>query len=297
VLMSHWFDLTKKPNGGEVDPEPPRTTTGIVESLVNIPVEEVFPSPFARIALYSDPLGVGSDRFRHLRIYLRELWNSGCLKSLLITSPLPQDGKSTIALNLASVLAEGGKFRVLLIEADLHHPSLTKHLGLQTRRGLTDCLQSNVNPLSVVRRLSPLNWYLLSAGTSVESPGELLQTGAWSSLLQKLQSRFDWILIDSPPVMPVTDALILARQATATLLVAKADRTPQEALEKTIALLGKQRILGVVLNGVDGLERLYSQYGYYGYPKTASRSGDTALPSAIRSMLRRNSKLSILGPK
>lgn len=292
--MSHWFDLTKKPNGVDVEAEPPRTT-GVIESLANIPEEEVFPSPFARIVLHSDPLGIASDRFRQLRIYLRELWNAGCLKSLLITSPLPQDGKSTIALNLASVLAEGGKFRVLLIEADLHHPSLTKQLGLEPRRGVTDCLHTNLNPLTVVRRLSPLNWYLLSAGTSVENPAELLQTGAWGNLLQKLQPRFDWILIDSPPVMPATDALILARHATATLLVAKADRTPQECLERTIALLGKQRILGVVLNGVDGLERLYSQYhGYYGYPRTAARSGEIAVPSAIRSILRRNSKLSLL---
>ena len=82
-------------------------------------------------------------------------------------------------------------------------------------------------------------------------------------MIQKLSTHFDWILIDSPPLTPLTDALSLARHANATLLVAREGRTPREALEKSIALLGRQRVLGIVLNGVAGLDSLYS--GYYGF--------------------------------
>lgn len=288
--MSHWFESPKKLSGPGGESEAPRAPINL-ERLDHIAQEEVSLQHANRIVLHSDPRSVGADRFRFLRLSLRELWNTGTLKSLLITSPLPQDGKSTVALNLATVLAEGGRRKVLLIEADLHHPSLTAQLGLKTRFGLTDCLCSNLNPTSALRRLSPLNWYLLSAGTSVSNPTELLQTAATANLLQKLNSYFDWILIDAPPVIPVTDALSIARQTNATLLVARADRTSQEALEKTIALIGKQRILGVVLNGVDGLERLYSgYYDYYGYtnkggprtPIAATKLRELATTQSIR---------------
>jgi polysaccharide biosynthesis transport protein len=268
--MSQWFESPKKLSSAGLESETPRAAVGL-ELLATVAQEEVFPQPDARIVLYSDPASVGADRFRFLRIHLRELWSAGRLKSLLITSPLPQDGKSTVALNLATALAEGGKYRVLLIEADLHHPSITKQLGLEPRRGLTDCLSTSLNPISALRRLSPLNWYLLSAGTTVANPAELLQTAALPNLLQKLQAHFDWILIDAPPVLPATDAISLARQTTATLLVAKAHHTSQVEIEKTIAMVGKHRVLGVVLNGVDGLERLYSgYYGYYARPNSGS---------------------------
>jgi capsular exopolysaccharide synthesis family protein len=239
--------------------------------LQQVPTEEVQVSPGSRIIVHTDPRSPGADRFRFLRMCLRELWNAGKLKTLLITSPLPQDGKSTIALNLATALAEEGKRKVLLIEADLHRPTLTEQLGLDVREGLADCLEGSLNPFSALRRLEPLNWYLLPAGEPRSNPTELLQTEALADMLQNLSPHFDWILIDSPPVIPITDALSLARHANATLLVAREGRTPSDAIEKAIAVLGRQRILGIVLNAVERLDRLYS--GYYGYGGYSGNSG------------------------
>jgi capsular exopolysaccharide synthesis family protein len=241
-----------------------------------IPAEEVQVSPGSRIIVHTDPRSPGADRFRFLRMCLRELWKAGKLKTLLITSPLPQDGKSTIALNLATTLAEEGKRSVLLIEADLHRPTLTEQLGLDVREGLADCLEGRLNPFLALRRLEPLNWYLLPAGEPRSNPTELLQTEAFASMLQKLSPLFDWILIDSPPVIPITDALSLARQANATLLVAREGRTPGDAIEKAIAVIGRQRILGIVLNAVEGLDRLYS--GYYGYSGYSGNGGAKTIP-------------------
>ena len=113
--------------------------------------EEVHVHPGSRIVLHTDPLSPGADRFRFLRMCLRELWSAGKLRSLLITSALPLDGKSTIALNLATALAEGGKRSVLLLEADLHKPSLNEQLGLKARPGLTELLKRRL------RRTAPLH--------------------------------------------------------------------------------------------------------------------------------------------
>jgi capsular exopolysaccharide synthesis family protein len=252
--------------------------------LDQVCTEEVHLHDGVRIVLHSNPLSPGADRFRYLRMCLRELSHTGKLKTLLITSPLPQDGKSTITLNLATAMAEGGKRSVLVIEADLHHPTLTEQLSLEMRPGLAECLSDGMDPLPALRRLEPLGWYLLPAGHPHENPTELLQGDAIGKVMQKLAQHFDWILIDSPPVVPLTDSLSLARQANATLLVAREGCTPDDAIEKSIALLGRQRVLGVVLNCVDGLERLYS--GYYGYsqrayPKsiTVAKPRPAALPS------------------
>ena len=112
------------------------------------------------------------------------------------------------------MLAEQGKRNVLLIEADLHHPTLTEQLGIEQRAGLAECLEHGLNPASVLRRLEPLAWYLMPAGKPHCNPTELLQTEALAGVLQGLAHNFDWILIDSPPVIPLTDALSLARRPT-----------------------------------------------------------------------------------
>jgi capsular exopolysaccharide synthesis family protein len=238
--------------------------------FLNIPVEEVHINPASRIVSYTDPSSPGADRFRFLRMRLRELWNTKNLRTLLITSPLPEDGKSTIALNLATALAEGGKRSVLLIEADLHRSPLTGHLGLKVGPGLGECLERGLNPLSAVRRLEPLGWYSLTAGQARRNPTDLLQGDALSVVRQKLSPHFDWILIDSPPVIPLTDALSLGRQANGSLLVARAGRTPSEAIEKAIELLGRQHVLGIVLNRVEEISRLYS--GCYPYSGNSNGS-------------------------
>ena len=231
--------------------------------LQQIPVEGVHIDYATRMIFHTDPSSPAADRFRFLRMRLRELWNTK-LRTLLITSPLPEDGKSTIALNLATALAEGGKRSVLLIEADLYRAPLTQQLKLKSRPGLAECLEGGLKPISAVRRLEPLGWYLLVAGQPRGNPTDLLQGDALSVVLRELSLHFDWILIDSPPVIPLTDALSLGRQASGALLVARAGRTPREGIERAITLLGRQNVLGIVLNGVEELDQAYS--GYYESP-------------------------------
>ena len=285
TALNHFLDPPKKlPEPASDCSLPVEAASEHIEKateLDHLPMEEVQVHPGSRIVMHTDPRSAGADRFRFLRMCLRELWTAGKLKTIQITSPLAQDGKSTIALNLATALAEGGKRNVLLIEADLHRPTLTEQLGIERRAGLADCLESGLRPASALRRLEPLGWYLLPAGEPRSDPTELLQTEAFAGVLQDLSEKFDWILIDSPPVIPLTDALSIARQANATLLVAREGRTPQEALEKAIAVVGRQRVLGIVLNAVEGLDRMYS--GYYGYSGSAAKPAQQVKPIVSRS--------------
>jgi capsular exopolysaccharide synthesis family protein len=275
--MSDFWDITaklkelraKSAPGSEPPPGPAYKDVG----AQRIPVESVQVEPASRLITFIDPYSPGADRFRLLRLKLQELWNTGKLKTLLITSALPQEGKSTVALNLATSLAQGGK-RVLLVEADLYSPSIAQKLGLQHKPGLVECLELGWNPWSTIRQLEPLGFFFISAGTISKAPMEL-QADAVEDILQKLVDQFDWILIDAPPVMPLTDAMILARQTDATLLVARNGRTPREAIAKAISYVGRQRVLGIVLNGIEGLEQLYSRYhGYY-----ANRGGVSTQPA------------------
>lgn len=236
--------------------------------LKRVPVVEARIDSGARIVIHTDPRSPGADRFRFLRMGLRELWKTASLRRLLITSPLPGDGKSTVAINLATALAEHGKRSVLLIEGDLYHPTLSEMIGIPAQSGLAGCLEDNLNPLEAISRVEPLNWYILPAGAPRSNPTELLQSEAVSGVMQKLSSFFDWILIDSPPVVPLSDASLLVRQTDASLLVVRAGSTPRESVEEALTLLGPKHALGIILNAAEGLNRIYSKYyGYYGNKK------------------------------
>ena len=223
--------------------------------------EEVHVKHFGRVVFHTEPAGAAADRFRLLRMRLRDCWAAGKLKSVLITSPLPGEGKSTTALNLATALAEERTRTVLLVDGDLHRGSLNNQLGLDPHVGLAECLQSRLNPLSAIRRVEPFGWYFLSSGQlSVGSPTELLQPQELSTLFQKLSSQFDWIVVDSPPVLPLSDAVAYRQHVDGSLLVARAGSTSEKAVEDAIALLGRRHIIGLVLNGIEKLQHPYSAY-------------------------------------
>jgi len=271
--MSHLRNLFHKPPG----PQPISSAAplaAVAEKIVTsasvatatpvlpeFPVEQAQVRPENRLVYYADPRSPAADRYRLLRMKLKTFWTAGKLKKLLITSPLAHDGKSTVVLNLATALAERGKRTVLVVEADLHHASLAEILRLKPWVGLADCLSDDATPpLSAIRRIEPLGWYLLPAGEPRKNATELLQT--LGPVMEQLSPYFDWILIDSPPVIPLTDPISLLQHADASLLVVRAGRTPREAVEQTIELIGKKNTIGIVLNGMEARDHLY--YQYYG---------------------------------
>jgi len=258
--MSRLFDLMHKP-------EPPT----VCDEIHDVPVEYAEILPEARLVFHTDSRSPAADRYRFLRMRLRELAASAKLKTLLVTSPLPHDGKSTVCLNLATALAEGGNKSVLLMEADLHQPVLSAKLRLKTWPGLADCLEGKIDLTLGIRRVDPLNWYLLPAGGSRGNASELLQTAALTGVMNKVVPQFDWIIVDSPPALALSDATSLTRHADATLLVVRADQTAREAVDETVAIIGRKRLIGVVLNGVNSFDGSYSKY-YKSYARYYSHN-------------------------
>ena len=269
--MSHVRNLFSRPSGlshipAEASgPAGPENIISLVNTapaaapLPEFPIEEARLSPASRLVYYDDPRSPAADRFRLLRMRLKEFWTAGKLKKLLVTGPLAHTGKTTVLLNLATALAERGKRTVLVLEADLHHSGIANILRLRPWAGLGECLvDDTIAPLSAIRRIEPLGWHLLPAGEPTSrNPTELLQSPAFGQIMQRLAPCFDWILIDSPPVIPLTDPLSLQSHADGTLLVVRAGETPREAVEQTMTLLGKPKILGVVLNAVETSDHLY----------------------------------------
>jgi receptor protein-tyrosine kinase len=232
--------------------------------LSNAPVVDARITPETRIVVATDLSSPGADRFRFLRMRLRELRSAGNVRTVLVTSAMPQDGKSTVAMNLATVLADGGKSSVLLIEGDLHRPSVAAALGITPGRGLAECVETGVNPMSVIQKVAPLGWYLLQAGSTRENPTALLQDEALGTVMDTVRHHFDWTVIDTPPLAVLTDALLLGRYADTSLMVVRANATPKPAINEALARLGTSHVFGIIVNGESELNEAASRYaGYY----------------------------------
>ncbi|HTV55453.1 MAG TPA: CpsD/CapB family tyrosine-protein kinase [Terriglobia bacterium] len=263
--MSHIFEALRKSEGSLLDETlaGPETFFEVLErreDLRSVPAEQVEIKPETRLVVWENPRSLWADRFRILRMHLQKLRNAGKLKTLLLTSPSPQDGKSTVALNLATTLVGREKSKILLLEADLRCPSLTSRFGLKPWPGLAECLDSDTDPIRSVRRIDPLGFFLLPAGSPARNPTELLQLDRLTQVIGTLSACFDFILVDCPPTSPVADTLALKSRADASLLVVRAGKTSRESVEESIRLLGKSHVLGIVLNGLVGLEKEYSDY-------------------------------------
>jgi Mrp family chromosome partitioning ATPase len=278
-------DRVLKPEIVTKDDVPSGSPEDFLQALERV---DVYPSvgtevspvpPESRVVVYYDPKSAGADRFRLAQMRLKSIQAARKLKSLLITSPLPGEGKSTVALNLATVLCENGKVPVLLLESDVHRPALVKRLDLKPWPGLTECYKRGDDAMLAIRRIAPLGFYLLPAGQPIEDSVSLLQSNFTSQLIKgRLSSSFSWILIDSPPTTPVADILALIAQVDGALLVARAGETPREAIEESARNLGRDHVLGIILNGVEGLNRIYSKY--YGY----GRSEAPAKPAKLKTI-------------
>ena len=207
----------------------------------------------------SDPQLV--EQFRRLAATLHHAHQTNNLRSLIVTSAAPGDGKTLTAVNLALVLAESYGYRVLLIDADLRRPSIPSIVDLGGGSGLSEVLRApSEQKLALVPITSRLA--LLPAGQPIANSIEALTSPRMRQILNEANSRFDWVIVDSPPVGPTTDARLLAQMVGGTLFVVHAERTQCPDVQKGIEALGREQILGVVLNGAARVSGV--SYEYYG---------------------------------
>jgi protein-tyrosine kinase len=212
----------------------------------------------------------GTEEFRTLRSRLYQIREKMPLKRVLVTSALPKEGKSFVSANLAQVLVRQAGRRVLVIDADLRSPGLHRHLGASSTPGLSDYLMGESDEFAVLQRGPMENLFFVPAGRVVPSAPELLASGRLKLFLQRVEPLFDWIIVDSPPVIPVSDSTILAGLCDGVLLVVRSNATPSDLARKAREEFQDKMLLGVVLNGAPAHTR--SEYYYYYGEAQASRS-------------------------
>lgn len=229
------------------------------------PLTSVFHNP--------NTMNGASERFRTLRSRLYHVAATRTLRRLLVTSGVAAEGKTFVATNLAQSIVQQPDRRVLLIDADLRLPRLHLAFDAPRRPGLTEYLRGEADEFQVIQKGAEGNLCLLCAGGEVEKPSELLLSDKLKDLLDKLTPLFDWIIMDSPPVLPVHDAKDLARLTDGVLLVLRAGSTHADAAEKAAAEFRGKNLLGFVLNQV----KQDHSYGEYYHPY---RSGTRIVPVA-----------------
>jgi protein-tyrosine kinase len=206
---------------------------------------------------------VGAERFRTLRSRLYQIAGAQQLKKLLITSSVPAEGKTFVAANLAQSIVRQPDRRVLLIDADLRASRLHQTLGAPSGPGLSDYLSGEVDEYAIIQNGLEGNLCFIPGGHQVTNPSELLLRDRMKTLLDRMAEVFDWIIIDSPPALPVHDASMLADQCDGVLFVVRAGSTDSEIAQRVAAEFRDKNLLGVVLNRVDSADT-YSSYYYYG---------------------------------
>jgi capsular exopolysaccharide synthesis family protein len=202
-----------------------------------------------------------AEAFRLLGVRLRHLRMARELKSLLITSSVPQEGKSLVAANLACTLASRAQQKVLLLEGDVRRPSLAQLFGLPTVPGLCNYLKSECSVIKSIYRLEGPGFWILPAGDKAGSPPELIQSPQLPALMQKLNSWFDWIVIDSPPVLPFADTSVWTRLTNGVLFVARRGTSEKRKLQKALEALDQNKLIGALLNSSNGTAD--GDYNYY----------------------------------
>lgn len=233
------------------------------------------------------PQSPRAESFRQLRTNLQFANVSGEAKSILVTSSLPGEGKSTTATNLAIALAQAGQ-SVCLVDADLRRPMINDYLGLDRSAGLTTALVGVAEVNDLLQPWGSDNLYILTSGQIPPNPSELLGSSLMKELLVRLESVFDVVIVDAPPLLPVTDAAVLSQHVGGVLLVVGAQKLRRQDLEKSLGALELvgSNVLGVVLNRAPSKGPDAYQYGYYSYddagaPAVSPVQSDTRAPSTF----------------
>jgi len=216
-----------------------------------------------------------AEQFRTLRTRLYQLRSSQSLRTVLVTSAVAGEGKTFVTSNLGQAIVHQPDRRALIIDADLRCARLHLPLGAPTAPGLTDYLRGEADEMAIIQHGVEGNLCFIPGGNEVSNPSELLSNGRLKKLLDHLTPVFDWVILDSPPCVPVADASIIAALCDGVVLVVRAGSTPTRVAQRACQEL-QGKIVGVVLNAIDEFHANGSHYyqadGYgYGKGKTASK--------------------------
>jgi len=227
------------------------------------------PDPRLSVFEGNDDKQLGAERFRTLRSRLYQIAGTRPLRRVMVTSSVPAEGKTFVAANLAQSIVRQPDRKVLLIDADLRASRLHQVLGAPRFPGLSDYLRGDADEFQAVQKGSDANLCFIPGGREVSNPSELLMNDRLKRLLELMTPLFDWIVLDTPPTLPVHDASMMADLCDGVLFVVRAGMTDHQMAAKATGEFQDRNLLGVVLNRVeDGAG--YGGY-YYGYPTESDK--------------------------
>jgi capsular exopolysaccharide synthesis family protein len=218
----------------------------------------------AGIVVADNPTSVVSEQYRTIRTNIQFSMIDGGLETLLITSATPSSGKTTTATNLAAAFASEG-IRVLVVATDMRKPTMHKIFNVQNTRGLTTLLlDSSLEVKDVARRSYVNNLYYINSGPIPPNPAELINSNRMNNLIEEMKAEFDLVIFDSPPLLAVTDAQILATKVDGTIIVIPQGEVTKDELDDAADMLKnvKANVLGTVMNKIDIESDSYYYYNY-----------------------------------
>ena len=238
--------------------------------LGDIPLVKAAKDTLGYLSLETDPHGRHAEAIRRLRTNMLFVDVTTGGHSFVITSSVPGEGKTTTTVNLALAMADAGS-NVLLIDGDLRNPSVARTMGLDGSFGLTTLLLGHAEPADVIQRWRDTTLHVLPAGAIPPNPSELLGSEPMEQLFGKLSHEFDFILVDSPPVVPVIDAVLINKLTHGLIMVVGADKTKKRDLASAVQSLEtvEAPVAGFALNLVPSASSTTHKYGYYGYNRDA----------------------------
>jgi capsular exopolysaccharide synthesis family protein len=251
--------------------DPRLRSTEEIKAVLGMPILGMVPRMPENLApavrgqkLLLDPGSEAAEAYRALRTAIKFGVPEGRAKTILITSPSPADGKTTVASNLAIALAQVGK-RVLLLDADLRHPKQHETFGIENHSGLGDVLAHDLTPPEVTHKTVVPNLELMPAGPTPENPADLLNSPRFHEVMESLMDRYDHVIVDTPPVLAVTDSRIIAASCDVSVLVLRADRADRKMCEMSrdgLVSVGAN-LVGLVMNFVPAGSGVYSASSAY----------------------------------
>jgi capsular exopolysaccharide synthesis family protein len=221
----------------------------------------------SRVVTLTESNSLGAEKFRLLRARLRNLRERRQLQKLVITSAVPNEGKTLVAMNLAVCLAKHTNEKILLLEGDLRKPMLGEHLSIKALPGIGEWALADQPVSKFIYRFDDLQLWILPAGSAPENSVSILQSSRFLELYNQLSICFDWIIIDAPPLLPMADVSFWSRQADGLLLVVREGKTPKSILQKGLETLDHPKVIGVVLNDSHQVDSSYYHHYYYGKKK------------------------------
>ena len=200
-----------------------------------------------------NPTSYEAEQYRVLRHVVETLRKGANLRVVAVTSPGVGDGKTTTSINLAGALAQSPDARVLLADMDFRRPSVARELGLgPSKRGFVDAvLEGSLTLEDILKNLPNFNLSILPAGRAVVAPYELLKSPRLEALLKDARQRYDFIVLDTPPFVPVPDCRLIAKYVDGFIVVVSAHRTPRGVLAEALDLMDPAKVVGLVFNGDD----------------------------------------------